>query len=704
MYKTILALLCGMGVQAAGAQALSAPGGPVTVAQNEAGAISPLNLSTPLVCDAVATYTVGPNSSNTNVLLKSVSVTGTNNTAAWNAMLAAAKNKARPNLVGLSLEGNPQSGLQNTIRLPNNCSFVIRDTANLPTGLRIDGNHANMFLIGGGTAIKDMGINANHFAGQSDTDIEDLKITWAGPPWDDATPASPCLYFSGGDALTLRDITVTNCTIALAIGGYEYFHLSNVILAHNRVGRYYTTGPHDVYGLPATPWSVSQGGNGTTYTSGAPYPGGGPTIDATCLDCKERENYINEWFDGAAGLSEFGGTASYASVLPFLFGGPLPPWIAAVTLAAPLNGKAVACTANAAIPLTAADKSGGAGAEILYDTNAAGTGGTLRKLYAGSGYAAATTTITAPSSGARSCSNPPVFKARVRNMNNWGMYTGAPVVATSQILIMGKNVEALSSGNTGGPESGLIAYGGTQSGQITFAYNQFATDSAVPHIARFDGRGNKFRDNWGMNVSTDSWDGTKCPLLAGVAGAFVLHAPESDESNVPVCDLTASTASGKVYLSPSAVGGSLFGNPVYSQQAVPTVTSYNGSSVPSFTIPFQATGRPGVPPAPDSPGIPGSTGLPNFASCIGIWRWSGLPYGIPVTPQNRVYLATASCTNDTTASVTFYQSATTFGAEQWTLATLALGSVTAGGTAGFTGSCPSGKSLTVKGGIVVGCN
>lgn len=704
MYKTILTLLCGLWVQAAGAQAVSALAGAITAAQNEAGAVSPLNLPTPLRCDAVPTYTVRPNSSNSNVLLQSVSVTGTDNTAAWNAMLAAAKNTSRPNLPGLSLEGNPQSGLQNTIRLPNNCSFLVSDTANSPTGLRIDGNHANMFLVGGGTAIKDLGTNANHFAGQSDTDIEDLKITWAGTPWDDSTPASPCVYLSGGDALTLRDVTISNCTIGLAIGGYEYFHLSNVILSHNRVGRYYTTGPHDVYGLTATPWSTGQNGNGTTYVAGAPYPGGGPTIDATCLDCKERDNEINEWFAGAAGLSEFGGTASYAGVLPFLFGGPLPPWITGVTVGAPLNGGAIACTAGAAIPLSVIDTGGGAGAELLYNTNASGTGGTISKSYAGSGYTGATTTVTAPSGGALRCTNPPVFTARVRSMDNWGMYPGSPVVATSQILIMGKNVEAFSSGDYGGPDSGLIAYGGVQSGGITFAYNQFATDSGAPHIARFDGRGNKFRDNWGMNVNADPWDGTTCPLLSGVAGAFVLHPPESDEPSVPVCDMTASTASAKTYLAPSAVGGAVFGNPAYSQQATPIMSSYNGSSVPAFTIPFQATGGPGIPPTPTSPGVPGSTGLPNFASCIGVWRWSGLPYGIPLTAANRVYLATASCTNDTTAAVTFYQSASTFGSEQWSLATLALGSITAGGTVGFTGSCPAGRSLAIKGGIVVGCN
>ena len=56
-------------IPGANAQAVSALVGSITAAQNEAGAISPLNLGNPLQCDAVATYTVGPNASGTNVVL-----------------------------------------------------------------------------------------------------------------------------------------------------------------------------------------------------------------------------------------------------------------------------------------------------------------------------------------------------------------------------------------------------------------------------------------------------------------------------------------------------------------------------------------------------------------------------------------------------------------------------------------------------------
>ncbi len=576
-------------------------------ARQAAAAFSPANLSSPWICDAVPIYTVVPTASGSNVTLVSVTLkSGTDNTNTYNAMLAAANvplptyevsngGAARlTNNEGISVESSPQSGHLNTIRLPNNCqAYIASTTNNAPDGIEILGNHSSIFVPQGQTAIRSINTNANGHPGGSDVNIQDLKVVGLGTLTDTA-PESPLVYVGGMDRLTLRDDTFANGLTGTLIGAAEYFEFSNSVWSYNRVGREYADGPGANY-------------DGTNDGSGYPVAGGGPTIDASCFDCQDRNNYLNAWYHGAAGMDEIGGTTSYAAVIPYVFGDGHPDWITSIT-----QTGTVACAANQTTNLTITDTGAGKGAEFTYTCNSAGNGGKITKYYAGRGYTASSTTVAAATSGFFTTA--PTFSPVVRSMKTWGSYQGSGSPASSQILIQGKNIEVLN-----GNDINLVAYIGANAGQVDFSYNQFASDGSIPHLALADGTANKFKDNWGMITNADPYTGLTCPLLAGVSGAFVGHAPESDESPTPVCDMFTSTTSTQV-LNPSPAGGSIVGQSVASVNAVPRIP-FGGSTGAFETLFYTGTGA--LAPAPSGLFRPNITGLPGSAICHALYRANG---------------------------------------------------------------------------------
>ena len=128
--------------------------------------------------------------------------------------------------------------------------------------------------------------------------------------------------------------------------------------------------------------------------------------------------------------------------------------------------------------------------------------------------------------------------------------------------------------------------------------------------------------------------------------------------------------------SPGFIGGTTFGGTNFATSAVPRVTTRPGSTAPSFTLNFQASGGAGTAPTLSKPGTPGLTGLNNFANCIGTWSSN---YASGGTAYTRTYEAGALCTRvngGTGGNGIYYSSGKTFGAEVWTPSPLTIGSLT----------------------------
>lgn len=638
-------------------------------------------------CDAVVAYktsagtilstgTTSNGVSGTTAYSASLVPGYTDNTPVWNAMMA--KIAASTSQEGYSVETAIQSALTETIIFPDGCHFAVStDILGFPSGgVIVEGNGVNMVGFEGTQGqkalIKDVNNNKWNVPGRSNATLRNMHILWAGTPWTATSSEIVAGYYADAtDAPVFENVSIFGFPICYALGAEEYLHASNPETSHCRVGRW-----------------VGTGDDGSNVVNGVTYPGpkGGQSIDNTFIDAKDRGNAINVWHEGSAASSEYGGTASYATVIPYLFGGPLPHWIATVSAGAPANGQAIKCPASSNVHLVTTDSGGGTDAELIYQTNASGTGGKTWISYAGRGYTAASTAITAPA-----CANPPQFAVTTGSMDNWGFYPGQPGRSTGQILVAGKNIEALGTFQLGPTGSGLIASADSTTGGITFRDNQLLPDSGLlfVHIARMDGQGNLFVDNWGTG-GTDPWDGTTCGLLGGNAASFVTKAPDALNPKGTTCDMSKGLFNAaKQYANTSDVGGITYGTlGDRTQMAVPVQSSNLGAALVTFTMGISA-GENGVNPQPDFAGQPSGAGLPSGASCYGEWRWSGYTSDSkPGTALNRLYFASATCIVDYTGLTQVYASraAKKLGSESWSLAPLGVGDLNLGNQKATSGT------------------
>ena len=516
---------CTAGTDYATAAAATQAATAAMTAQHQASASSPLDGTAPLVCDAVATYTVQPNTQQTAVDLIGVTVTGTDNTAAWAAYLnSMSATTFTPDSrhfplvpIGLSVEspqiahGNTPGGAggiapQNTARLPNHCHFMISDSPDLPEGIHFEGNSSDIYLVNPNPtlttgAIKSLDRAANEASGRPGTVIDDVTVTCGGS-WTYTSQTYAGVYSEGEIAAKMNNVSVYNCPIGYAESVDEYTTHTGINVGHNRVGIYLAPSPATTYGQPTS----------GTDTPGYPYANGAPEIDNTWIGTSARNNAINIWAESALSQQFIGGTISYAYVMPVLMGNVYPHWIDTVAVGSPTSGT-VACTASAAIPVVTTDSTG-TQAEIMLYTNASGVPTSAASLKGGYNYSN-TPTLTVPTTGAASCSNPPVLTAHVMSMDNWGMFTApAGSVGAYQTVFKNFDIEAL-----GHPSTGLIFYGDKGTNQVTIEQNNFLNDgTSTSHIAQFDGSGNFVAHNRG-EAMTDPWDGTQCPYLLGTTGA-----------------------------------------------------------------------------------------------------------------------------------------------------------------------------------------
>ena len=519
---------CAAGTDYATAAAATQAAAAAMTAQHQAGAVSPLDGTAPLVCDAVATYTVQPNAMSTSVELIGVTVKGTDNTAAWAAYLNSlgsgvyTTDSAHVPVVpiGLSIEGpqiahgNTPGGAggtapQNTARLPNNCHLMISDSPDLPEGIDFEGNGSDIYLVNANPtlttgAIKSIDRAANEANGRTNTVLNNVTVTCGGS-WTYTSQTYAGVYVEANQ-VKMHNVNVFNCPIGYAESVSEYSTHEGISVGHNRVGIYLAPGPATIYGQPT---------NGTD-TPGYPYANGGPEIDNTWIGTSARNNAINIWGESSLSQQFIGGTLSYAYVMPVLLGNVYPHWIDAVAVGAPASG-AVACTASAAIPVATTDSTG-TQAEVMLYTNASGVPTRALSLKGGYNYSSSPT-LTVPATGAASCSNPPVLTAHVMSMDTWGMFTApAGSVGAYQTVFKNFDIEAFSQG--GHPSTGLIFYGDKNSAQNTVEQNNILNDGTyTSHIAQFDGPGNFVAHNRG-EAMTDPWDGTQCPYLLGNTGTL----------------------------------------------------------------------------------------------------------------------------------------------------------------------------------------
>lgn len=502
-YSTPAALAA---IQASAASANAITAAAAQSASNQAAALSPLDYGT-FDCSGTETAVT------TNGQYISSTFSGTDSTAALNAVIAAAAKSATP--TGAIAEALPGTIYQKTIRFPDGCNFGVTSwPASIPPGVKLEGNNVSTYITtAAGHGPIWTNSNQGNVSGISNSRIENMRVVYAGPAGA-STGIGAGIILGGSNSLD--NLSVFGFNLGLVLAGVEYSPVHHAQIAHNRIG---------VALLPAS-----------FGTSSAISQTGTPTINVNITDFTIRNNGVNIWGNGFRTSFIGQGSTSFGVYGGIVLGDLGFPFIDSLAVS---NGASAVCTANAQIPVVITDSSATitVPAEGIITTDASGHASGGYSINGGKGYVSPAvsvpTSVVNGSGQTVGCSTPPTVTAHVQNLSAYLPFTGAATIGSSQNSILYQNIENeganSADGSSARPTTGfqVMIDSSASDTHITRAINGLdsGTPSTYARFLRNEGL-NTIIDDSLLTVATDPATGSTCPYLS--TASIEIHAPRQN--------------------------------------------------------------------------------------------------------------------------------------------------------------------------------